>query len=317
MQDFILKAALAAVILISTSASARVTVPDTMLSQPAGRWAARFVDRYIATLEAPASESRSASLRRAEHNGVEFSIGRPDDMLSMPDKADFTLSFSGSEYNIRWQSGAKSVAVKVPAKVSAITLMSTRELEDSLVSALRCHRPDVNPSRPTALKTELKQIPYSDFYISDKGFYILPRLHNQLIYLSPADGDSCVMMIDGSRYIPEALSNMIISGYTPFAVETSLTIKCYGYRATELTIPLDALQRAFADEDSTPYWGLEKYDGKIATGICLWVNEYGGYAHLLRLDIPVDALSKPCKAKAILHPYIRLDNIKSLFEETN
>lgn len=186
-------------------------------------------------------------------------------------------------------------------------------MRDSLQNISQFAHSDSPPMRKIS---ELTKISLSDYYLNDNGYYITPRLKNQIVYRPSFMNDSvCEMLIDSIRYKVETISNIVLSGYCPAPINFKIKLNHYGYKSTEITVPFNQFFNLLAEEGSMPYWGTCKYDGTIVEGVYVWVNSYGGFAHVMNLRMPVSAITIPSEAEVKMNCYVRLDNLKTLFEE--
>lgn len=221
-------------------------------------------------------------------------------------------------YDVSWLvDGKETVHCQFPANIGLLTFSNKIELEKSMISKLTngCRHNNV-PELPTASKSELTIVPHSSFYIRDNGFYITPRLKNQLVFKPKENAPSiCELLIDDDRYQLESISNIMTSGYSPYKIMVDLKASEYGYKSSKIRVPLDCLFNLFTDEGCTPYWGVENFDGNLIKGLYIWTNVWAGYSHVLSLSISTDALSRETSVSGNLHSFVRMDNLKHLFEE--
>ena len=169
---------------------------------------------------------------------------------------------------------------------------------------------------PVREKSTLTPISFSDFYVEDKGYYITPRLKHQLVFAkSQTNPNFCVLLNNTTHYQLESIANMMLSGYSDNPHPIDLKVDQYGYKSQTVPTDLPTLYSLLSQNGAIPYWGVETYDGQIIKGLWVWINRQGGYAHMLTVTVPTKALSEDSQIEAKLHCYLRLDNLKSLFEE--
>ena len=108
---------------------------------------------------------------------------------------------------------------------------------------------------------------------------------------------------------------MMMTGYSKEDPDIDLKIRQYGYGVTDVTTTLSALYNIFSEEGCTPYWGVKETTGDAVKGLYVWKNDMGGYCHVVSVEVPLEALESKHNAKATLHCYVRLDNLKSIFAD--
>ena len=291
-------------------------VPAEVAENDDFKYAVSFLERYKSLISGPQDESIKDSIRRVKEDGFRYIIGNDNIFRNLSGNEDFSISFSDGVYKTGWSTdGAIKVACTFPANIGLLTFSNKIELEENFLSRLKgLQGKESSISRPVRLKKDLKPVILSDFFVDDKGFYITPRLRHQLIF-SSVDNEKCELLIDTVRYQLESLANMMLSGFSDSPKQISLKISQYGYKFHTLDLDFAQLFDALSSEGCTPYWGIDTYDGKTVKGLYIWLNPSGGYAHLLSVTVPIGILSNPEKIDAKLHCYLRLDNLKSMFEE--
>lgn len=293
----------------------RSVVPRSLENNDEYRLAVNFLNHYVRLLESVQTIEVGDSIRRAKDNGLKFVKGNDRMLRTVKESDDFSLQFENSVYTASWQKdGRDYVVCSFPANIGLLTFSSKIDLEKKLIrrlEALESVKDSV--SRPRSPLSGLKKISYSDFYVTDKGYYVTPRLKHQIVY-SEANGEG-IMMFEPQKYSIETLSNMILSGFSPNELAVHTTVSQYGYKESQHDVSYSALHRFLTEDGCVPYWGIDKFDGDVVDGVCIWINRSGGYAHVMNISMPIDALYKDSKADIRLHCYIRLDNVKSLFED--
>lgn len=279
-----------------------------------------FLEHYIQLLQTPKNQVVFDSIKRIRDDGFTYLFGNDNKILNLKGTEDFSIFLKDNRYVAQWSlNDTPIVSCIFPANIFLLTSSNKIDLENAMIERLQNSALQSDSiQRPKTPKSELNPISLSNFYISDKGFYITPRLKNQLIYeIDSLDSDICQLLIDTNRYQIESFANMMLTGYSSHPQLLSIMVDKYGYKKQKVEIPLANFVTLLEDEGCSPYWGVDTFDGKNIKGVYLWVNPYGGYAHMLTVDGTIDAISKSSIHSAKLHCYLRLDNLKNLFEEYN
>lgn len=81
-------------------------------------------------------------------------------------------------------------------------------------------------------------------------------------------------------------------------------------------MPLADLINAMTEEEHKVLAGIDEGKDSMLTTV-IFYNPYYGYIHMLYFTFPLESVinSRPITADAIIYAYIRLDNVKSYFEE--
>ena len=280
------------------------------------RYALSFLERYRKLLDSSPREGVADTIRKVKEDGLQYKVGKDKDFQNLTGTEDFSISLNEGIYNAEWSKDNKiKVACTFPANIGLLTFSNKIELENNLISRLSDLQDQaIFISRPNRLITNLRPVTFSDFLIEEKGFYITPLLRHHLIF-SPIDKERCELLVDTAMYQLESLSNMMLSGYSVNPTTVNLKMDQYGYKSHDLNVDFAMLFKILSEEGSIPYWGIDIYDGKIVKGLYVWLNQAGGFAHMLSVSVPIDVLTQPEVIDAKLHCYLRLDNLKNLFEE--
>ena len=293
-------------------------IPDELLGDPKFGMAARFLNRYSYLLSLPDTEEKEDRIRRVKDDGFSYEKGNDAAFLAIPEGSDFSIDFNKGVYAAQWSVGDKvMVACRFPAKVGLMKQENKKDLELLLIDRFRSAPvSDIKQSIPSATDKDVRKIPFSDFYVRNGDSFISSKLANHTVFL-PKDGDkgSFILVFDPGKYPVETVSNMFLTGYSPSRIPIELQIKQYGYASTSVDTGLAELFSIFSEEGCSPYWGLKENVGENVKGLYLWKNDMGGYCHVVSVDMPLSAISEGGKVNATLHCYVRLDNLKSLFDE--
>ncbi|MDE6561814.1 MAG: hypothetical protein K2K75_10570 [Muribaculaceae bacterium] len=293
-------------------------VPDYIRDSEDFELAYKFLDHYHELLKHSGIESVGDSLRQTRERGLKYRVGNDSRFKSLTGEEEFSLSLTDGLYSAQWRrDGNLLVECSFPSRIDLLTFSNKVELEDVMLSKLKAQ--DIEnavEAVPQEDMSKLRRIEYSPFYVRDLGYYITPRMSHQVVY-QPLDSISniCELLVNSPKYPLECISNYMLTGYSPEPIAINLKMDRYGYQTESVTIDFGKLFRILSSEGSVPYWGVEEYDGDIVKGLYVWLNRFGGFAHIITIDIPVNTISALSKANARMHSYVRLDNLKSLFEE--
>lgn len=293
-------------------------VPDGVKGSPDFTFACEFLEAYVNMLNNPASGASSDTIRMAKEQGFCYLKGNDKDLCSLCGEEEFSISFDNGVYRTEWsRDGRQIVACSFPSRIDLLTFSNKIQLEDRMVRVLSGESTGRRSVEIPVMPVErLKKVEYSPFYVRDLGYYITPRLSHQVVYqLSEGSKDKCEIVNDYTLYPLECVSNYMLTGYTPAPINLTLDISRYGYTSEPVLIGLEDLFMKLSAEGSIPYWGVDEFDSKVVKGLYLWLNKHGGFAHVLTVEIPVSDLSSSSMAKARMNCYVRLDNLKNLFEE--
>ena len=280
--------------------------------------ASEFIEHYYDLLLQDGSETAADAIRLTKERGLKYVVGNDSRIRALTGDEEFCLSLADRFYSAQWsRGGTQLVELSFPSRIDLLTFCNKIELEDKMFSMLdNPYDGTISVKLPEANASTLKKVDYSPFYVRDLGYYITPRLCHQVVY-KPVESreGKCEILMDSSSYPLECISNYMLTGYSPYPIDINLTFDRYGYQTSNLNVSLRDIHRILSSEGSIPYWGVDEYDGNIVKGVYVWLNRSGGFAHVLTVDIPSESLSAPSEAKASMHSYVRLDNLKTLFEE--
>ncbi|MDE7350534.1 MAG: hypothetical protein K2N25_05660 [Muribaculaceae bacterium] len=293
-------------------------VPEGLQEDKEFAFASGFLEHYRNLLLDAGSETAADTIRLVKEQGFRYLKGNDAALRSLNGDEEFSIDLNDGVYRTEWRRDGKPVVVcSFPSRVDLLTFSNKIQLEDRMIGLLNGKAGvSKNNKTPVVSTSRLKKVEFSPFYVRDLGYYITPRLSHQVVY-QPIDGseDNCELVVDHTAYPLECVSNYMLTGFSPNSIDLNLDVSRYGYDKANLSITLDELYDKLSAEGSVPYWGVDEYDGKTVKGLYVWLNKPGGFAHVLSVDIPIADLSSAIEAKAKMHCYLRLDNLKNLFVE--
>lgn len=281
-------------------------------------YAIDFINRYKSLLTHASEGDNSDKIRKTKEQGFKYIHGSDNALSNIDNDCDLTVNFKDLKYNVIYErNGEKIIDCEFPANIGLLSFSNKIDLEKELASKLKAISKELSISPPLTPTQELKPVPFSEFYIDSKGIFMTPRLKNEIVYFPNEENKNYEMLYNLDKYPIETISNIMLSGYSVNPIYIDLNLKEYGYKIQEINIALSNLVNFFLKEGCIPYWGIKSYNVDNIDAMYVWVNEAGGYLHLINLKFPVDVFQKKEKIKANLNSYIRLDNLKSLFGEDN
>ncbi len=293
-------------------------IPEMILSDPDYRLATRCVARYAELTLAAGCSKADSLLMKAQQDGFRFEVGHPSDLSCIPQSASFGIGFNGREYEIKWSEEDRIIVKCVfPANIQLLSFKDKYSLDNELLEVLESAECSAGISMSFPNDSILEKIPFSDCFLLDKGFFITPRLKHQISYLKTEENSSsCQLLIDFDKYPLETVSNIMLSGCSSPQFELDIVMRGKdGKRGVK--IGFADFYRIMVEEGCFPYWGIDKFDGENIKGVYVWINKFGGYAHVLSVTASIGGLMSGNSSKATLSSFIRLDNLKTLVEEMN
>lgn len=126
------------------------------------------------------------------------------------------------------------------------------------------------------------------------------------------------MELSFNAYFPEESALNLFSHVHQmhFSLSFSLAVKGYNSSAAK-SIDLADFVSLMLSEGCRPYVGIETVDAKQITGTVVYLNRDLMYEHLLYFQLPLEVFHKKenVRIKAVLHPYIPLNNLENLYAD--
>ena len=287
-------------------------------SQDQFKFAIDFLNNYRSLINQPQNDSIANIIRKTKEYGFKYIKGDDSSLRKIKGDTDFSISLSNGRYLVNWLNNGRSIVeCQFPANYGMMTFSNKIDLEKRMASKIENIKDSIISGHTNLVsKNELDSVDYSDLYVKDKGFYITPRLRNLTVYKDSDSEKLCKLLTDFEGiYLLESVQNMMLTGLWPVPVMVNLSLSEYGYKKSKYHKPLAGLYSIFNEEGSIPYWGIESFDGDLVKGVYVWKNEYGGFNHVLSVEIPIEVLKNGGDINASLFCYIRTDNLKALFQE--
>lgn len=297
------------------SQTAAITLPEGLGEMPEYGLIVGFIDSLTRLIEEPSGEEKEIRLQRLFDDGVCFTAGKPELLLSDMGELDFEVNSSQGEYLVSWSDNGKvALAIKIPANVQVLTLSDKPTLEKNLCTRLRNAEPCTDRNRPYAMADALKKQAGSKLRVDDRGFLIHPDIASRLIY-EPVGNNKFRLLYNPSDHPLETIGNMLISGYSEQPVSVVLTMPDGLSGSARIELPLASLHKIFESDGCIPYWAVTASSGETVSGLYLWEQPNGRYIHMITLKADTSIPAEGGVVYGTLTPYIRTDNLKNLFGE--
>lgn len=276
-----------------------------------------FLERYVLTLDLPLKRVKPINNQLAE-DGISFSGG---DISSMPHLYnDSTLNLSVSliedkKYNVSWEKdNIPTFSIEFPASYDLLHGTEMSENERRLAEDLKS-APKVECKSKQVAKEQLLPNFFINYYILPGESYYLDNLNSNKYYKQDSVNGG-YSLIFTPHYPIESISNLFTSNEINCDYKIDVTLKQYGFKQTQFTIPANNFVNYFFEQGCKAFFGLKEYTDKKIVGLLIMLNRAEGYCHTIRVTADTDILDNSTgNFKARIVSYIPVSRIKSLYEE--
>lgn len=270
-----------------------------------------FVNRYLSARIDEAAPDKSA--RRMDFDEVEVSFPLTDATCrTLADADGLAMSLhDGRRYSIVWTDDSIAVGtMSFPASYQLIFGISQVESFNALAAHLREKRHEAGAS-PRRVATRV-----------DEHSMICRR--GEDFYLGALSGDTYIDAVSAlpvwcADFAAESLANLFLLDNMP-ETAVKLTMVDYAMDSLRVDTSTSSLRYLLAGaEGGTPYFGVSGSDsgsGEIHATV-VYHNPLYAYVHLLEITARPDNLFDPKapRLRAVIHPYVKLHNLTSLWGE--
>ena len=233
------------------------------------------------------------------------------------------LSFDGSEefteervdfkrYGAIWRRQGKTLLeVQFDMDFQMLSGCNAMELERRYVEHLRRFSPVEEPAA-------LPELPVNGttYIVGGDSLYI-KEMNNNIYYEREEKGSW--HLTDNLQKPSQTLSNMLLSPDFPRHVSLQLAVKRYTYEEDRMQLPYATWLRMCMKEGCLPYFGIKYKTETYYEGTVILANPTGGYAHLLSIAVPRQALESNTEpmVEGRLYLYIPLHNVTDKYFKNN
>lgn len=268
-----------------------------------------FIERYM--LEKVAAENTDHAIRLALDNVI-FNAGTPNDVLRFSGDEEFSFSReSFKDYSIEWKRNGKTIlSVTFDMDYQLLTGCNAIQLEEVFLKRLTRFK-----AKERTTIADIEEFPNDNYYIKQGESFLADAIRNDL-YFQHKEGKW--ELISGSKEAYKALSNTMLCSNTEGEYLLELQLDKYGYKESSCSVNLKALQQLCEEEGCTAYFGIKEKKEDRYTGTLFMVNDQSGYAHMLSVQVPIDAINKKKGVlKGRLFVYIPLQTVTKKFFNQN
>lgn len=293
--------------------SLRLQETSTLLSKdiPYAGMLYRFTEDYLNQLVQMTPQEQS---RKMKADDVQIEDGALERLNLVSDETQLLMAAKNNRYNVSLANGSfKLIEFSCPMSYQLISQKKLKELESEFIKELSDYKIPVMETQEPDRKGLLKTAPH--LYIKKGVSYYLSSINNDLYYI---EEKGKLKLVDDTDHIAESVCNMLISEDVSSDALLKLTIRQYGFKTDELSLPLKQWIAYCRDKKCNLYAGIERMGTETLTACLFTVNENFKYNHVMNLEIPYSVLTdKKGEIQASVTIYIPTHNLLTLFEEIN
>ena len=140
-----------------------------------------------------------------------------------------------------------------------------------------------------------------DLYVSENGFYEIEPAQNTAFFRKK--GFSYVPLCESALPVESVMT--LLTGFIrkkDYSVQAAF--HQYGFKTTEMAVPLENMINCCLEEGCTPYVGIESKERDAVVATLFMVNRTFGYAHTFRFTLNTEILERAAgvlQARAYLY----------------
>lgn len=204
-----------------------------------------------------------------------------------------------------------------PTNYRLISGVSMTEAENALLADL--NRIRVENTRIVELADSmLKPFGDSSIWYRKGDSLFLPEVNTNRYYNYNEDHDEYSLLYS-EDFPKETMANLVSGVEIENQFVLNVKLVKYGYQKEQFQIPLRRWIAFCLQTDCKPYfWAAWQEDNQMIDGELLMHNEKLGYCHIMKMTFdPLILGEKSGTIQARLNSYVRISNVKSLFQEND
>ncbi len=293
--------------------SLRLQETSTLLSKdiPYAGMLYRFTEDYLNQLMQMTPQEQS---RKMEADDVRIEGGALERLNLVSEETQLLMAAKNNRYTISLTNGNfKLIDISCPMSYQLISQKKLKELEADFIKELSEYKVPVMETQEPNRKGLIKTAPH--LYVKKGASYYLSSINNNLYYV---EEKGKLKLVQDTDHIAESVCNLLISEDVPSEALLKLSIRQYGFKTDELSLPLKQWIAYCRNKKCNLYTGIETMGTETLTACLFTVNENFKYNHVMNLEIPYSVLTdKKGEIQANVTIYIPTHNLLTLFEEIN
>lgn len=270
----------------------------------------QFTEKYLDQLISLPQSERDIKMRQ---DGFRIEEGNLKFLRHVNDETGLTVQTQANHYIVGFTNGETSlIRVSFPMSYQLITGKTLKELEAEFIKELTNWRRPASLPPDKVLQSEMKQTA-PGMYIRKGTAYYIEEIHNHLYY---AEKNNQIELVYAPEHIAESFFNLMISENISCDMDLKLIIRQYGFKTSEIRVPLKQWISYCKSKGCNLYVGIEKMETDKLSGCVFIVNEPFKYNHVMNVKFPYSLLDvKKGTIEANVMVFIPTYNLLSLFDE--
>ena len=267
-----------------------------------------FLERYLLTLQYPPTIKTIQQMLRDDQVSIEH--GSIASVAQIRADDEFSYNLTLNRYTVTWKrDGKRLLQLSFPADFELLYGTTQIEAEQQVESDIRN---STATEAPKVNAEELTATTLPDYYLRKGSFYLAEDLNDNRYY--HRDSTGAFQLVYSASHPLESAANMMTIGGKANGIDMEVTEILYGFQEKRFVVNAGQWIAYCQQSGCTLYYGTEKMDSAQIEATVVAVNTYGGYVHLLSVNIPLSVFDGSGDTiHATLYPFIPTHNVRNLF----
>lgn len=262
-----------------------------------------FLERDLLERQLPNLDPALKHLLTYEH--VYFVKGSPQTIFSFNGTEGFSEEHVDLKtYRVTWtRDGRELLKITFDMDYQMLVGCNAMELERRYMSELQRFKPE------PLLPDDLSAMPEKgDNYVRKGDTLFIKEMRNDLYYERKSGSWK---LTNNPKQPTQTMANLLLSPYFNADPYLKVTLKKYTYEDEEQTLLYKRWLLKSIEEGCTPYYSIKEKSATGYSGTLILVNRKGGYAHMLRAEVPDKVLQNGGNGtiEGTLNIFIPLHNV--------
>ncbi len=271
-----------------------------------------FAERYLTMLDSLSVTEQRLRMERDDVRITDGDIGR---LSLLSESTSLAFAERNNRYFISFTNGDYPlVALSLPASCQVILGKNLKQLEVDFINGLLAYQPEAGAEKTITME-ELTSL-HGDFYLSQGESYQIPEINDNRYYI--AKGGKNPQLVFGMEHPAESVFNLLLSSDASNDVQMDLTIRQYGLKKQQLSLPVRHWVSYVRSQGCRLYVGIEGLEKKVVKATLFAVNDVLKYNHVMNVVVPYTLLDNEAgRIRGDVNLFIPTHNIAALFDELN